>query len=484
MDTNTLNNLNKFKRISNSDSSDSDSDSDSDNERKNNIVSRVLNTNNGGMNAMMPGVSGIVNNGMGGGMNAMMPGVGGGIVNPFNMAGGMIPGVNNFAIGKPIIDLSTRSAHVYIPAITGAGKTTLAKIILNINKPFRYWVFSPNKTDWKKTYTDISDLQRFFEAVKREKERDPSPHIQAKKYIVVFDDFNNQPGVNMWTNKTIKTVFTEGRKYNFHGILMSHTTRDTGKEIRNMCHFTIVFKPRSLEEMRNLSSDFVLGDNALLTNKLKELKSKYDYLVIAAGEIKACQSDLSTMTVSEINPSGGAVMPSGINGNDSSSGSSGGSNSSGGQSTAMDTSIKTMGNNNVIKQQNNIVQSAVLKNSQMFVEQKLAHELKMKEIMYENELAKQALRVRATDIISKHRISISEKNELIEILNKVRKKYVVIGDDNLALAVKNFSRKYMGYPHEIIIDHYAEPVQAVIRGDSFKEVGLNLFNGYRNLFLR
>jgi hypothetical protein len=358
-----------------------------------------------------------------------------------------------------IIDLNTKAAHAFIPAKTGAGKTTLAKMILINNRPEKYMVFTENKSDWNNVSQDIEDLEKFYSAVKIMKERDNSPDVQKKKYIVVFDDFNNQAEVNMWTNKTVNAVFTEGRKYNFHAILLAHTTRDTGKTIRNMCHYTIAFKPSNVSEMHNLARDFLLGDTQTLIDNLKVLKSRYDFLVIASGNITPCCTDVKEKKIKKIEASQNQDFELNV-----------------------DTSIRNMGNNNTINQSNNIVNTVTLQNKQLFTEQTLAHELKMREIMLEDDLSKQVLRVKARNIILKGRISIVERNELVSLLNQLRKNQAfTITTSNLDKAVINFSKKYIGRPMKVTVDHVMAPVESLLQGSSVRDIGLNMFTGYKGL---
>jgi hypothetical protein len=350
-----------------------------------------------------------------------------------------------------MLELDTKRAHVYIPAVSGAGKTTLAKAIIKQNKPDLVKVFSENKKDWESPSSDLKQLKLFFESVVKIKESSKSKEIQDKKFIAVFDDFNNQDGINMWNNKLIQKVFTEGRKYNFHCILIAHNARGSGNQLRSNCHYSVAFKPKSVDELVTLSRENVLGDMQAMKEKFSLLQSKYDFLVMSDGNINPCKSTEKGIVSLEQNFD---------------------------LYQNLDTSIKNMGNNNTINQSNNIVQSLMLKNSQVFQEQKLAHDLKLKEMEYEAEQEKQALKFKAIQIISKSTITAKEQRELITILNRIRKTPVVITSKNLNYYVGLFAEKFMGYPHQIIVDHTYEPIQSFIAGESVTDLALSTFNNY------
>lgn len=349
---------------------------------------------------------------------------------------------------EEVLTLDTNRAHVYIPAKSGSGKTTLAKAIIKKNNPHRLLVMTENKHDWEETTTDLEKLKKFFNVVKKLKEtKKKDRDVQKLLFIVVFDDFNNQEGVNVWNNKTLQKCFTEGRKYNFHCILISHTTKGSGKQLRHNCHYTIAFKPQSMDEFSAMARENVLGDIGLMKEKFKELKSRWDFLQIAGGEMIPCEN--KNGEIKEIKAE-----------------------------ATIDTSIKNMGNNNVINQSNNILQTVTLQNKSLMREQILAHKLKEHQIKLDYELEKAKSVNEAKRIIAKRNISVSERNNLINILNSISKSSVEISTKNLNVYVGVFTKKYMGRRLSVSVDHSIDVVGQVMKGSTPSEMIMSAFKDY------
>lgn len=162
------------------------------------------------------------------------------------------------------IIFSNESAHADISGASGKGKTFLAKqIIANHSHITNVFVFSRNHQDWTEPKDNLEDIQNTWNLYER---------INKKKLvqecIVVFDDFNNESNINMWSNKTIKQMFTEGRKYGVYCILIHHSTRDSGNIAIANCYYKILFPKGDAQELHALA-------NLSLTLSPEDVKSKY-----------------------------------------------------------------------------------------------------------------------------------------------------------------------------------------------------------------
>lgn len=159
---------------------------------------------------------------------------------------------------------SNESAHADISGSSGKGKTFLAKqIIANHPHITNVFVFSRNHQDWSNPKDNLEDIQNTWNLYER---------INKKKLvqecIVVFDDFNNESSINMWSNKTIKQMFTEGRKYGVYCILIHHSNKDSGNIAIANCYYKVLFPKGDAQELHLLS-------NLSLVLNPEDVKAKY-----------------------------------------------------------------------------------------------------------------------------------------------------------------------------------------------------------------
>lgn len=438
-----------------------------------------------------------------------------------------------------MIELNTQKAHVFIPATTGAGKTTLAKIIIQNNKPDALLVLSPNNMDWKNAKTDINLLKVMFDMAKKKGNQGSLLNSQNEikssnknklgvkggfsktpLYIVVFDDFNNIEGVNMWTNKLVRSVFTEGRKYNMHCILISHTISATGNQIRDMCYYTVLFKPKSLTEMKRMAIDYMLGDFNQLSSLFTKCTSRFDFVLSTPEVSLPVRPDKQSSTFHDLseqnffnlenletsrslfNPSNeftdrfNNVIPfkklpqevynftSSENVNNlekfetlRNGGYRGVTNPPNGNnisSNFMNSSNNSVSNNI----HNNNIQTFSLENRNLMNQQHLKYTMSIKELEYDRKIKMKELEYTIIDLVLKQSITLDEKNHLISLLNTFMPP---VSERNWEKAVLYFQKRKNLYQNVPKISHQKHIFNELLNSPDAKTTALKLFSDYSGL---
>lgn len=325
----------------------------------------------------------------------------------------------------PIL-FNTHNTHVFIPAQTGRGKSTLAKIILQQNNADHVLVLSESN-DWDNPSQDLKDLETMFSAAKLINS-DPN-NIQAL-FIVVFDDFNNQDNVNMWNNKLIQRVFNHGRKFNLHCLLLAHSVTQTGKKLRSACSFTIFFRPSGRAELQQLAQDFLYGDVPKLLSLFDKCTGRYDCVISDGHSCIPVRPNIVTMTFDNINDMAPTFNVDRFTNNYSDPNLRGMSghmgHSSGHNSSNPNTQGMSMGNcsninGSVSQHQSNYIQTQSIETKQMRQAQKLNYEMTKIKHKQDAKIKKIQMGYRLMDLLAQNEINCEERKQIIYYLNHINK---------------------------------------------------------------
>lgn len=334
------------------------------------------------------------------------------------------------------IKFDTHRASCFITAAPGRGKTTLAKIIIQNNKPDRYVVFSTNKQDWDEPIDDIKKLDTIYQYAKTVNCVVGKPTM---KIIVVFDDFNNQAGVNMWSNNTVNKVFTEGRKYNLHCILLSHSVKQTGKTAREACYYKILYRPAGVPETRIIADTFMYGELNVLMDLFRKC-GKYDCVVTSLDGNKVLRPDNTTMSFKDITQNNSSNIN--IDEFMSSNSTFEGASSNNAQSAnSQGIGIGHYSNNNTINQ-TSVMQTQIIETKQILQKQRLKHKMTLRERKNRMLEEQDSMKYEIFELLNQPHITRDELDTLIAMLMQLNQSKFVITTDTWKTAATFFLRKY------------------------------------------
>lgn len=320
---------------------------------------------------------------------------------------------------------SNESAHADISGASGKGKTFLAKqIIANHPHITNVFVFSKNHQDWndpKDTLDDIQNTWNLYSRINKKK--------LVQECIVVFDDFNNESGVNMWRNNTIRQMFTEGRKYGVYCILIHHSQKDSGNIALENCHYKIVFPKPDTQELHYLTStSMTLNPEEIRDKYLEASRNNRAYLLLKGRTDLTIQMPNTILPVNEAYVMNHRVVPEVIQHMPT--------ENMHGQQGGISSNVQNNGQvvNSTINMQANSIHNHLMQTNV------INQNIEINNVYHTRNIVKLSSGLQIKDIMRKHFISADDRDILIANLNDYGRKGNAITMDNYKRAALAFCR--------------------------------------------
>lgn len=184
------------------------------------------------------------------------------------------------------------SGHIAIYGATQSGKTFYAKtIIKHVIKPDYVYVFigSPDAVNWEKYGNDNPKLNvkiyKDWESNKDVIKACSDNAMNNKSNVIVFDDFNTR--INGNNDKIYEELFTQGRHFNIRVINMSQTGKGISKNGRENIRYMCTLYSNNMELIKGLANNFLNNDYARMNNAINSIKGTKNVVLLdtRTGEI-------------------------------------------------------------------------------------------------------------------------------------------------------------------------------------------------------